>query len=85
MTRIASLLIILVISACCCNLPGLQSILDGATPTEQPAPTAVQILPTRGSAVTLTPLPTLDKSSSWKEQVESMLALASQEIGRAHV
>ena len=79
MTRIASLLIILVISACCCNLPGLQSILGGVTPTERPTPTAVQILPTRGSAVTLTPLPTLDKSSSWKEQVESMLALASQE------
>ena len=79
MTRIASLLIILVISACCCNLSGLQSILGNAIPTEQPSPTAEQLLPTLDSAVTLTPHPTLDTSSSRVEQVESMLALASQE------
>ncbi len=79
MTRIASLLIILVISACCCNLSSLHSILGNATPTEQPSPTAKQLLPTLDSAVTLTPHPTLDTSSSRVEQVESMLALASQE------
>ncbi len=80
MTRIASLLIILVISACCCNLPGLQSVMEGIGTAQATLPAATEKpLSTLGSAATPSPLPTREVPASRVEQVESMLALASQE------
>lgn len=79
MTRIAALFIILVLSACCCNLPGLQSILGGTSPTPQPAITAEKLFLTPDSTTTPRPILTRDIPESRVEQIESMLALASQE------
>lgn len=79
MTRIAALFIILVLSACCCSLPGLQSILGGISPTPQPAVTAEQLFLTPDSTTTPNPILTREIPESRVEQVESMLALASQE------
>jgi Zn-dependent M28 family amino/carboxypeptidase len=79
MTRVAVLLIILILSTCCCNLPGLQSILGGTSPTPQPAVTAEQLFPTQGSSFTPIPIPTREIPSNRVEQVESMLALTSLE------
>jgi len=79
MTRIAALFIILVLSACCCNLPGLQSILGGTSPTPQPAITAEKLFLTPDSTTTPRQILTRDIPESRVEQIESMLALASQE------
>lgn len=79
MTRIAALFIILALSACCCNLPGLQSILGGTSPTPQPAITAEKLFLTPDSTTTPRPILTRDIPESRVEQIESMLALASQE------
>lgn len=80
MSRIISVVIILILSACCCNLPAFQSILAAPTPPETAVPTSTAAPAFAPPIIsTPTPRPTYVIPTGLVEQVENMFVYSSVE------